>query len=175
MQAEKELMPNDDVHRSLCPINLALEVFGDKWTLLIIRDLMFAGKRHFRELLHSDEHIASNILADRLSMLVDHGLITKADDPTHKQKSVYRLSAMGIDLLPLLAQMGIWSRRYRPVSVELGATAAELEQGGPPLWDQLMADLRATHLGASAPSGAYEPARPVLRSRVDGRIAGGRE
>jgi DNA-binding HxlR family transcriptional regulator len=134
-------------HRSLCPINLALEVFGDRWTLLIIRDLMFAGKRHFRELLQSDEHISSNILADRLNMLVELGLITRADDPTHKQKAVYSLTQMGIDLLPVLAQIGIWSRRYRPVSDELAATSAELEAGGPQLWERLMADLRQQHLG----------------------------
>ena len=134
-------------HRSLCPINLALEVFGDRWTLLIIRDLMFAGKRHFRELLQSDEHISSNILADRLNMLVELGLITRADDPTHKQKAVYSLTQMGIDLLPVLAQIGIWSRRYRPVSDDLAATSAELEAGGPQLWERLMADLRQQHLG----------------------------
>jgi len=136
----------DESHRSLCPINLALEVFGDRWSLLIVRDLMFAGKRHFRELLHSDEHIASNILADRLNMLVEQGILTRADDPTHKQKAVYSLTQKGIDLLPILAQIGIWSLRYRPVSAELGATAVELEQGGPPLWTQLMSEMRATHM-----------------------------
>jgi DNA-binding HxlR family transcriptional regulator len=133
-------------HRSLCPINLALEVFGDRWTLLIVRDLMFAGKRHFRELLHSDERIASNILADRLNLLVAHGIVSRSGDPTHKQKAIYRLTEKGIQLLPILAQIGIWSRRYRPVSKELGATAAELEHGGPELWQQLMANMRATHL-----------------------------
>jgi DNA-binding HxlR family transcriptional regulator len=135
-------------HRSLCPINLAVEVFGDKWTLLIIRDLMFAEKRHFREMLQSDERISSNILADRLSMLVEQGVVTRADDPTHKQKAVYSLTEMGIALLPILAQIGIWSRRFRPVSDELGATAALLEQGGPPYWDELISQLRGTHLGA---------------------------
>ena len=64
--------------RSYCPINLSLEIFGDAWTLLVLRDMMFAGKRHFRELLQSDERISSNILADRLSRLVGQGLLTKA-------------------------------------------------------------------------------------------------
>jgi DNA-binding HxlR family transcriptional regulator len=135
-------------HRSLCPINLALEVFGDRWTLLIVRDLMFAGKRHFRELLRSDERISSNILTDRLNMLVEQGIVTKADDPSHKQKAVYSLTEKGIALLPVLAQIGMWSRRYRPVSEELGATAASLEEGGPALWERLMAELRETHLHA---------------------------
>jgi DNA-binding HxlR family transcriptional regulator len=141
-------------HRSLCPINLALEVFGDRWTLLIVRDLMFAGKRHFRELLHSDERIASNILADRLNRLVEQGIITRAGDPSHKQKAVYSLTDKGISLLPILAQIGIWSRGYLPVSEELGATAAQLEAGGPPLWAELMAELRSTHLAPPAPTGS---------------------
>src|SRR5262249_3347717 len=73
--------------RSYCPINLSLEIFGDSWTLLVLRDMMFSGKRHFRELLQSDERISSNILAERLARLVAHGLLTKSDDPTHKQKA----------------------------------------------------------------------------------------
>jgi DNA-binding HxlR family transcriptional regulator len=125
---------------------LGLEVFGDRWTLLIVRDLMFAGKRHFRELLRSDEGIAANVLADRLAMLVEQGIVTRSDDPTHKQKAVYSLTEKGIDLLPILAQIGIWSLKYRPVSQELGAaTDVMLEQGGPPLREQLTNDLRATH------------------------------
>jgi DNA-binding HxlR family transcriptional regulator len=147
-------MPSHDQYRSLCPINLALEVFGDRWTLLIVRDLMFAAKRHFRELLHSDEGIASNILADRLNMLVEQGIITRAGDPSHKQKAVYSLTEKGISLLPILAQIGIWSRGYMPVSEELGATAAQLEAGGPPLWEELMAELRLTHLAGQPPTGS---------------------
>jgi DNA-binding HxlR family transcriptional regulator len=149
MQALPAVTPES--HRSRCPINLGLEVFGDRWTLLIVRDLMFAGKRHFRELLHSDERIASNILADRLNMLVQQGIITRSGDPTHKQKAVYSLTEKGISLLPILAQIGIWSLSYMPVSAELGATAVELQAGGPLLWAKLMAELRATHLGAAPP------------------------
>jgi len=74
-------------HRSLCPINLALEVFGDKWTLLIIRDMMFGGKRHFREMLKSEEHIASNILADRLTKLVKAGILTRTGDTASANRS----------------------------------------------------------------------------------------
>lgn len=80
-----------DDHRSGCPINLSLEVFGDKWSLLIIRDMIFGGKRHFRELLRSQEGISTNILADRLKTLVEIGMLTKADDPSHKQKAIYSL------------------------------------------------------------------------------------
>jgi DNA-binding HxlR family transcriptional regulator len=134
-------------HRSGCPISLALEVFGDRWTLLIVRDLVFAGKRHFREMLDSDERISSNILADRLSMLVDHGIVTKAEDPSHKQKAIYSLTEKGIDLLPVLVQIGIWSRKHRPVSDEYGAVAAKHEKGGPRLLEELRLELRRTHLG----------------------------
>ena len=75
----------NDAHRSGCPINLTLEVVGDKWSLLIIRDIIFGNRRHFRELLtRSEEGIASNILADRLKKLVEEGILSKTmDDPSH--------------------------------------------------------------------------------------------
>ncbi|WP_133646984.1 winged helix-turn-helix transcriptional regulator [Paraburkholderia flava] len=135
-----------DNHRSLCPINLALEIIGDKWSLLIIRDLMFADRRHFRELLQAEEGISSNILAERLGRLVDAGILTKADDPTHRQKAIYSLTPMGIDLLPVLAQIGIWGRKHLPVTKESAAAAARLEKGGPALWKTLQAELHKTHV-----------------------------
>jgi DNA-binding HxlR family transcriptional regulator len=137
-------------HRSACPVNLALEVFGDRWSLLIVRDLMFAGKRHFRQFLSSDESIASNILTDRLNMLVQHGIVTKAEDLSHKQKAVYRLTEKGIALLPIIAQMGIWGRAYCPVTKTSGATAARLEKGGTRLWKRMMSELRRSHLSGRA-------------------------
>jgi DNA-binding HxlR family transcriptional regulator len=137
----------DDLHRSLCPINLSLEVFGDKWTLLVVRDLMFAGRRHFRELLTSEEGIASNILADRLNRLLAEGVITKVDDPTHKQKAIYSLTEKGIDLLPIFVAIGAWGRKYCPVSDEMGWRAEALEKGGKSLFRALQAEIRRTHLG----------------------------
>lgn len=136
-------------HRSLCPINLSLEVFGDRWTLLIIRDMMFGGKRHFRELLQGEEGISTNILADRLRMLVEQGVITRRDDPTHRQKAIYSLTEKGIELLPIFARMGAWGRRHTPASQELCADARRLEEGGPPLWEAMMAELRALHLSSA--------------------------
>ena len=144
-------------HRSGCPINLTLEVFGDRWTLLILRDLMFAGKRHFREFLLSDERISSNILTDRLNMLVEQGIVTRADDPTHKQKAIYSLTETGIAMLPVLIQMGIWGRTHRPASPELARTSIWLEKGGPPLWAKLAAELREAHLGTAS---GRKPGRP---------------
>ena len=138
----------DAEHRSGCPINLTLEVVGDKWSLLVIRDMIFGNRRHFRELLtKSEEGIASNILADRLKRLVEQGIVSKADDPTHKQKAIYRLTEQGIELLPVLAQMSVWGRRHLPVTEELSIRAQLLEEGGPKLWAEFMDELRETHLG----------------------------
>src|SRR3977135_1579634 len=107
--------------RSGCPINLTLEVVGDKWSLLVIRDMMFGNRRHFRELLtKSDEGISSNILADRLKTLLEQGIVTRENDPSHKQKGIYSLTEQGIELLPVLAQMAGWGFKYRAGSQELG-------------------------------------------------------
>ena len=117
--------------RSGCPINLSLEIFGDRWSLIVIRDLMFGNRRHFRELLsQSEEGIASNILSARLKHLLDLGMITKADDPTHKQKAIYSLTEKAIELVPVFAMLGTWGRRHLPVSRELSIRAQLLEEGG---------------------------------------------
>ena len=134
--------------RSGCPINLTLETLGDRWSLIVIRDIMFGNRRHFRELLtHSEEKIASNILADRLKRLVEAGLLTRRDDPTHRQKGIYSLTEPAIQLVPMLAQMGAWGRRHMAVSKELSIRAQLLEEGGPKLWERFMAELRHIHLG----------------------------
>ena len=133
-------------NRSGCPISLSLEVLGDRWTLLIIRDIVFAGKRHFREFLQSDEGISSRTLAERLQTLQDEGILTRHDDPDHKLKAIYKLTEAGIDLLPALADLGLWGSRYRPADPELGAIAQRLAEGGPELLDRIRKDLRAEHL-----------------------------
>lgn len=141
----------NQAHRSGCPINLTLEVLGDRWSLLVIRDIIFGNRRHFRELLNgSEEGIASNILSDRLKTLVEQGVLTKADDPTHKQKAIYSLTEKGIELLPVLAQMAAWGRKHLPVTEELSIRAQLLEEGGPKLWADFMDELREMHLGADA-------------------------
>jgi DNA-binding HxlR family transcriptional regulator len=138
-------------HRSGCPINLTLEILGDKWSLLIIRDVIFGNRRHFRELLtNSEEGIASNILADRLKRLVEQNILTKSDDPSHSQKAIYSLTEQGIELLPVLAQMSVWGRKYLPVTQELSIRAQLLEEGGPKLWTEFMDELREKHLGVRA-------------------------
>lgn len=137
----------ETVYRSGCPINLGLEVFGDKWSLLIVRDMMFAGKRHYREFLASGEGISSNILADRLATLVAAGIISKADDPSHRLKAIYSLTEKGIALLPVIAQISRWSRSYMPVDPELARTGEARDRAGPDAVEQQMAALRREHLG----------------------------
>lgn len=140
--------------RSGCPINLATEVLGDKWSLVILRDMMFGNRRHFRELLQlSDEGIASNILADRLHRLQENGLISRRPDPSHKQKVIYSLTEPAIQLVPVMAVLGAWGRRHLPVTPELAIRAQLLEEGGPPLWDAFMDELREQHLGIPRPEG----------------------
>ncbi|MGD0967054.1 MAG: helix-turn-helix domain-containing protein [Candidatus Aquilonibacter sp.] len=149
-------------HRSGCPINLTLEILGDKWSLIVIRDIIFGNRRHFRELLtQSEEGIASNILADRLATLVEQGIVTKHEDPSHRQKFIYSLTEPGIELLPVLAQIGAWGRRHLPASDELSIRAKILERGGPRMWDAFMAELREEHLGKKR-----RGAPPSVRERL---------
>ena len=141
----------EGLHRSGCPINLTLEMLGDRWSLIVIRDIMFGNRRHYRDLLtRSQEGIASNILADRLKRLVNAGLLTRRGDPSHRQKAIYSLAEPAIELVPLLAQMGAWGRRHTPASEALSIRAELLEKGGPPMWEAFMAELRTLHLGAPA-------------------------
>lgn len=135
-------------NKSGCPINLTLEILGDRWSLLVIRDLMFGTSRHYRELLlNSKEGISSNILADRLKTLEERGIVTRKDDPSHKQKVIYSLTEQGIELLPVLAQMGAWGTKYLPTSEELAVRGRLLAKGGPKMWDAFMDELRERHLG----------------------------
>ena len=138
--------------RSGCPINLTLEMLGDRWSLIVIRDVMFGNRRSYGDLLKlSEERIASNILADRLARLVKLKLLSRAGDATHKQKAVYSLTEASIQLVPLLAQMGGWGRKHTRASAELSIRAQLLEEGGQRTWDAFMKELRSIHLGAPAP------------------------
>jgi DNA-binding HxlR family transcriptional regulator len=140
------------IRRSGCPINLTLEMIGDRWSLIVIRDVMFGNRRHYGDLLRlSDEGIASNILADRLARLVHAGLLSRTDDPTHKQKAIYSLTEASVQLVPLLAHMGAWGRRHTLASRELSIRAQLLEEGGERMWKAFMAELRSIHRGAPAP------------------------
>ena len=98
--------------RSGCPISIALEMLGDAWSLLIVRDLMFKDRRTYNDFFGSGEGIASNILADRLLKLEGASIVEKRRDPSDARRFVYRLSEKGIDLAPVLVELVIWSARH---------------------------------------------------------------
>ena len=132
--------------RSGCPINLAVEILGDRWTLLILRDIIFAGRRHFRELLRgSEEKITSSILADRLERLTATGILVRVDDPTHRQKAKYTLTEKGIDLVPIIATVGQWGAQHCPADEEKTDVVRELAYDLPASWRNVMDSLRAEH------------------------------
>lgn len=106
-QQEEELF-----RRSACAISMALESIGDKWSLLILRDLMFTDKRTYGELQASDEKIATNVLASRLLSLEANGLIRKAIDANNKRRSLYFLTEKGIDLLPVIIELKQWAEKH---------------------------------------------------------------
>lgn len=98
--------------RSQCPLNVALEIFGDRWTLLILRDLLFKQFSTFRQFQESGEGIATNILADRLKKLVDQGIIDSERSLTDARVISYRPTEKGLDLLPVIIEMIVWANRY---------------------------------------------------------------
>jgi DNA-binding HxlR family transcriptional regulator len=98
--------------RSGCPLNASVEILGDRWSLLIIRDMMLRGFRSYKEFLESYEGIATNILANRLQKLIAHGIITTEQDPSDGRKLIYSLTAKGIDLAPVLTEMVLWAAAH---------------------------------------------------------------
>jgi DNA-binding HxlR family transcriptional regulator len=100
--------------RSNCPISYALDMFGDKWTLIVVRDLMFKGKQRYGELLASPERIATNMLADRLETLQENGIVRVTPDPKRVGGVLYHLTEKGIALVPVLVEMICWSAKHDP-------------------------------------------------------------
>lgn len=98
--------------RSDCPLSIALEIFGDRWTLLVLRDLTLKGMRTFKEFQESGERIASNILADRLQRLQDQGIVVGERSTSDARVVTYRPTSKGLDLLPVLVEIVLWSARY---------------------------------------------------------------
>jgi DNA-binding HxlR family transcriptional regulator len=98
--------------RSECPLNASVEMLGDRWSLLIIRDMMLRGFRTYKEFMECYEGIATNILADRLKKLVAYGIITAEPDPSDGRKLIYLLTAKGIDLAPVLTEMVLWAAAH---------------------------------------------------------------
>lgn len=108
--------------RSDCPISMSLDIWGDKWTLLIVRDLMFEGKKTYGQFLSSDEGIATNILAARLKLLKDQGIIRSVSNPANRSSVIYHLTEKGVGLLPLILEIHLWAEEHLPVSDEVRRT-----------------------------------------------------
>ena len=138
--------------RSGCPINLATEALGDRWSMVLLRDIMFGDQRTFRGLLtHSLEGIATNILGNRLKKLVDEGFLTAEPDPHHKQRTIYSLTEKAIALLPAMIALGAWGRQFLPVTPEYSIRNQVLEEGGHEMQEAFMDELRERHLGIPNP------------------------
>lgn len=133
--------------RSACPINLSAELLGDRWSIVVLRDLIFRGPLYFREILTgSMEGIATNILTNRLNKLVAAGMLTRHAGEHHRQKVRYHLTEAAIDFVPVLTAIGAWGNRWLPADPDLGSAAAALASGGSQLQQELMAELRREHL-----------------------------
>ena len=129
-------------HRSTCPISTALDIFGDKWSLLVIRDLMFNEKKTYGEFLESEEKIATNILADRLLLLEVAGIISKHEHPESKAKVLYKLTKKGVNLVPAMVEIILWSEKYHevhPYAKKFAKLARKDRQG---MIDQIFSDLK---------------------------------
>ena len=107
-------MKKQQQRRSDCPISISLETFGDTWSLLIVRDIIYFGKKTYGEFLESDEGIATNILASRLEQLEQKGILVKQPDRADKRKEVYSLTEKGLDLIPVLLEMASWGACHDP-------------------------------------------------------------
>ncbi|MBH0775950.1 winged helix-turn-helix transcriptional regulator [Nocardia bovistercoris] len=147
--------------RSGCAINAAVEVLGDAWSLIVLRDIVFGGRRHFRELLtRSEEGIASNILANRLRNLVEQGLLSR-DHVMRGQRAAYSLTEAGIQTVPVMVALGTWGMRHRPTSHALSVRARILAEA-PELVDDFIDELREVHLGIPR----SHPERPLASERL---------
>ncbi|MFC7523467.1 winged helix-turn-helix transcriptional regulator [Parapedobacter sp. GCM10030251] len=129
--------------RSNCPVSCALDIWGDKWSLLIVRDLMLSNKNTYGDFLKSTERIATNILASRLQSLEEHGIITKREHPDSKAKNLYRLTPKGIDLLPILMEIYIWSDKYFTIPADIKAIFKEAKKDKSKLAKQITKELKS--------------------------------
>ena len=159
--------------RSGCPINLTLETFGDRWSLIVLRDTMFGRPRSFRSSSRNIEGIASNILADRLKRLTAHGLLSRSADPGHKQRVVYALTEKAIDLVPDGRDGQLGDAPHTALDRSPHRRAGSRGRR-PELWAEFMEELRHLHLGAPRPEASvfakFEGIRSLTFVFVNGRI-----
>ncbi|WTW94719.1 helix-turn-helix transcriptional regulator [Streptomycetaceae bacterium NBC_01309] len=159
--------------RSGCPINAAVEALGDRWSLIVLRDIMFGGLRHFRELLaNSEEGIASNFLSSRLKALVAGGLLTQ-EDAGRGRRATYSLTEAGIGTVPVMAALGSWGLRHRETTPELRVRAQLMEDGGAVLWADFTDELREIHLGIPRPHPDRPRASDLLHEAYEHAVAAG--
>ena len=157
--------------RSGCAINAAVEVLGDNWSLIVLRDIIFGNRRHFRELLTSNnEGIASNMLSSRLKKLVDEGLLTKAE-AVRGQKAKYSSPEAGIQTLPVMVALRTWGMTHRETSPEL-TIRSRLMAEDPQLVIELMDELREAHLGVPRPNSEAPRASQRLQAAFEAEISG---
>ncbi|MBW6439729.1 helix-turn-helix transcriptional regulator [Actinoplanes hulinensis] len=157
----------DPAPRSDCPINQAVEVLGDPWAMLVLRDIMFGDRRHFRELLAgSEEGIAPNILSSRLRRLSNAGLLTR-QDARRGQRAAYSLTEAGIQTLPIMTALGSWGLAHRSGERRLRVRAELLRDGGQELLTRFMDDLRHLHLGIPRPDPHAPRAAEELHSAYE--------
>ena len=129
-------------YRSDCPISTALDIFGDKWSLLIVRDMVFKSLSTYGDFLNGGEKIATNILADRLTMLEAGGIIAKQKHPESKAKILYTLTPKGIDLVPALVEIIAWSEKYHEVHPQAKQFAKQLRKDKVAVVKQILSGLR---------------------------------
>jgi len=154
-------------HRSGCPVSISLEIFGDRWSLLIIRDLMVRGLRTFKDFQESGEGIASNILADRLRKLGASGILTAELDQRDTRRMNYRLTEKGIDLAPVLLELLIWGSSHEPTGVSC-ATIESMARNR----RQVLAEVRRRWQQRDPTPLLPKPERPIRRGRTVGREPG---
>lgn len=135
-----DLQVTQENRRSYCPISYGLDLFGDKWTLLVVRDIALARKRYFGEFLASEEKIATNILADRLKALVASEIVSRRPDPSHARKVIYELTEKGEDLIPALLELGLWGAKHDAESAAPKRHIRRIEKDR----DGLIAEIRAS-------------------------------
>lgn len=156
--------------RSGCPINVAVEVLGDPWAMIVLRDIMFGGRRHFRELIAgSEEGIATNILASRLKQLVAAGLLTR-EETRRGQRAAYSLTEAGIQALPIMVALGNWGLAHRDGERRLRVRAELLRDGGPDLVQAMIDELRETHIGIARPDPDAPLASEQLRAAYEAAL-----
>jgi DNA-binding HxlR family transcriptional regulator len=131
-----------DCRESGCPIAFTLDTFGDKWSILVVRDMILNGKKYYGEFLESQERIASNILAERLRRLEEARVITKKPDPENQKKYVYELTQKGVDLLPLVLEAVIWGSKYLPETITPKAFLRRLKKDRGAVIQEILESLR---------------------------------